>query len=200
MVQAIANLMDSPGALKRYAEPARPREIAAAAKARGIGVMGIRAVQAGALTAAIDRPLSANNPDNTDYRPRRAVPRASAPSGARTRRSWPTAMRSGMPDIDTVVLGVKNRAELAQCLAGEAAGPLEPAQVAAIDALGLAEAQARYFPFFTKSAISSAISFGMLQLHQVAGVVDRRCAASRGSAPGPRRTSPGRRRCRGRRS
>src|SRR5436305_1251417 len=62
-VQAIANLMDSPGALKRYAEPARPREIAAAAKARGLGVMGIRAVQAGALTAGIDRPLSPNSPD-----------------------------------------------------------------------------------------------------------------------------------------
>ena len=33
---------------------------------------------------------------------------------------------------------MKNRAELAQCLAAEMAGPLEPAQMAAIDDLGLA--------------------------------------------------------------
>jgi hypothetical protein len=37
---------------QRYDEPPRPREIIAAAHRRGIGVMGIRAVQAGALTAA----------------------------------------------------------------------------------------------------------------------------------------------------
>src|SRR5690606_32298806 len=67
VVQAIANLLDSPGALKRYAGPARPREIAAAAKAAGCGVMGIRAVQAGALTAAVDRELSPNSPDRADY-------------------------------------------------------------------------------------------------------------------------------------
>jgi len=35
------------------------------------------------------------------------------------------------------VLGVKNRAELRQCLDAEAAGPLEEAQLVAIEALGL---------------------------------------------------------------
>jgi hypothetical protein len=45
-----------------------------------------------------------------------------------------------MPNIDTVVLGVKNRAELTQCVAAEAMGDLEPAQMAEIDALGLAAA------------------------------------------------------------
>jgi aryl-alcohol dehydrogenase-like predicted oxidoreductase len=138
VVQAIANLMDSAGALRRYAEPAQPREIAAKAKANGVGVMGIRAVQAGALTLGVDRPLSPNNPDNTDF--------ARAAGFRELCAQWgedPAVVAHryalGMPNIDTVVLGVKNRAELAQCLAGEAAGPLEPAQVAAIDALGLAQ-------------------------------------------------------------
>ena len=130
--------MDSPGALRRYAEPARPREIAAAAKARGVGVMGIRAVQAGALTAGVDRPLSANNPDNTDFA-RAAGFRALCAQWGEDPAVVAHRYALGMPNIDTMVLGVKNRAELAQCLAGEAAGPLEPAQVAAIDALGLAE-------------------------------------------------------------
>ncbi|MBS0362141.1 MAG: aldo/keto reductase [Proteobacteria bacterium] len=138
-VQAIANLMDSPGALKRYAEPARPREIAARAKANGIGVMGIRAVQAGALTAGVDRPLSPNNPDNTDFA--RAAPfRALCASWGEDPAVVAHRYALSMPNIDTVVLGVKNRAELAQCFDAEAAGPLEPAQMAAIDALGLGEA------------------------------------------------------------
>ena len=137
-VQAIANLMDSAGALRRYAEPARPREIAAKAKANGVGVMGIRAVQAGALTAGVDRPLSANNPDNTDFA-RAAGFRALCAQWGEDPAVVAHRYALGMPNIDTVVLGVKNRAELAQCLAGEAAGALEPAQVAAIDALGLAE-------------------------------------------------------------
>ena len=42
-----------------------------------------------------------------------------------------------LPNIDTVVLGVKNRTELAQCLAAEAAGALDPVQMGEIDALGL---------------------------------------------------------------
>jgi hypothetical protein len=56
-VQCIANLRDSPGGLKFFGGPAGPREVMAATRANGVGVVGIRAVQAGALTAAIDRPL-----------------------------------------------------------------------------------------------------------------------------------------------
>jgi hypothetical protein len=37
-----------------------------------------------------------------------------------------------------VVLGVKNRAELAMCVAAEAAGPYGAAEMAEIDGLGLA--------------------------------------------------------------
>ena len=43
----------------------------------------------------------------------------------------------GIEGVDTLVLGVKNRAELRQCLAAEAAGPLEPERLAAIEELGL---------------------------------------------------------------
>ncbi len=137
VVQAITNLMDSPGALKRYAEPAQPRGIAAAAKARGIGVMGIRAVQAGALTLQVDRDLRPNSPDRADY------DRAEGFRAVCVRwREDPAAVAHryalSMPNIDTVVLGVKNRDELLQCVEAEAAGPLDAAQMAEIDGLGLA--------------------------------------------------------------
>ena len=136
-VQAIANLMDSAGALRRYAEPARPRQIAAAAAGLGIGVMGIRAVQAGALTSGVDRELSPNSPDRADFdraQPFRALCARWGEDPAYVAHRYALSL----PDIGTVVLGVKNRAELAQGLAAEAAGPLDPAQMTAIDALGLA--------------------------------------------------------------
>jgi aryl-alcohol dehydrogenase-like predicted oxidoreductase len=137
VVQAIANLMDSPGALKRYAEPARPREVAAAAKAAGCGVMGIRAVQAGALTAAVDRELSPNSPDRADYD--RAAPfRELCARWGEDPAYVAHRYALSMPSVDTVVLGVKNRAELAMCLAAEAAGPYSPEEMAEIDGLRLA--------------------------------------------------------------
>jgi hypothetical protein len=44
-----------------------------------------------------------------------------------------------MDGVDTVVLGVKNRAELMQCLEAEALGPLPGELRAKIDGLGLAQ-------------------------------------------------------------
>jgi len=135
-VQAIANLLDSPGGLNRYGGAARPREIIAAAKAAGAGVMGIRAVQAGALTRAIDRTLSPNSPDTRDYD--RAAPfRALCDLWGEDPAYVAHRYALGIGGVDTLVLGVKNRAELRQCLAAEAAGPLEPDRLAAIEGLGL---------------------------------------------------------------
>jgi len=136
VVQAITNLLDSPGGLKNYAEPAEPRAIIAAAKAAGCGVMGIRAVQAGALTAAIDREMRATHPEVQDYdraAPFRDLCRRWGEDPAVIAHRYALAM----PGVDTVVLGVKNRAELRGCLNGERAGPLDAGHMAAIDGLGL---------------------------------------------------------------
>ncbi|MBL8771946.1 MAG: aldo/keto reductase [Phenylobacterium sp.] len=137
VVQVIANLMDSPGALKRYAEPARPRAVAAAARAAGCGVMGIRAVQAGALTSAVDRELSPNNPDRLDYE--RAQPfRALCARWGQDPAYVAHRYALSLPDFDTIVLGVKTRAELAMCVQAEADGAYSAAEMAEIDGLGLA--------------------------------------------------------------
>ena len=61
-VQVIANLLDSPGAIKRFPEDAQPRNIIRTATEAGVGVLGIRAVQAGALTQAIDRAYPKTTP------------------------------------------------------------------------------------------------------------------------------------------
>ena len=133
-VQAISNLLDSPGALKRFDGPARPRDIIAAATERGVGVMGIRAVQAGALTDAFDRDLPADHADMADYLrsgPFRNLAREAGESPASLAHRYALTM----PGVSTVVLGVKNRQELRECVEAEDKGPLPSELMARIDAL-----------------------------------------------------------------
>ncbi len=133
VAQCIANLLDSPGGMKRFDEPARPRDIIGAAAANGVGVMGIRAVQAGALTSAIDRDLPADHPEMRDFsraKPFRDLAAELGESPAALAHRYSLTIQG----VSTVVLGVKNRAELAECLAAEEAGPLDPGIVARIDA------------------------------------------------------------------
>ncbi len=138
-VQAITNLLDSPGAIRRYAEAARPRDVIAAANANDVAVMGIRAVQAGALTSGIDRAMSANHPETKDFE--RAAPfRALCAKLGEDPAILAHRYALSMPGVATIVLGVKNRDELAQCVRAEAAGPLPADLMAQIDGLGLRSA------------------------------------------------------------
>ena len=131
-VQCIANLLDSAGAIQRFDGALRPREVIAAAAERGVGVMGIRAVQAGALTDAIDRELPDGHGDAVDFE--RAAPFRDL---ARELGESPAALAHryalSMPGIATVVLGVKHRVELRECVEAEARGPLDAEVMASID-------------------------------------------------------------------
>jgi aryl-alcohol dehydrogenase-like predicted oxidoreductase len=135
-VQAVANLLDSPGGLTRLRTPARPREIIATAETNGVGVMGIRAVQAGALTSAFDRPLDPEHPEAIDF-VRAAQFRVLCDKWGADPAIVAHRYALGMEGVDTLVLGVKNREELQQCLDAEAAGPLSPEEKVAVDSLQL---------------------------------------------------------------
>jgi len=136
VVQAVANLLDSPGDMRNYDEPAWPRDIIAAAVAAGVGVMGIRAVQAGALTTAVDRDLPAAGDDAADY-VRSAPYRALCAELGVDPAVMAHRYALDIAGVDTVILGVKNRAELTQCVEVEAMGPLSTDVLARIDGLGL---------------------------------------------------------------
>ena len=134
-VQAIANLLDSPGALKRFDEPAQPRDIISTANDRGVAVMGIRAVQAGALTSNIDRTLPDDHPEMLDYQraaPFRALAKEVGESPALLAHRYALSMKG----VSTVVLGVKNREELRECIQAEAEGILEEEVMEMIDKAG----------------------------------------------------------------
>ena len=113
------------------AEPVR--DLIRAANDRGIGVLGIRAVQAGALTDAFDRDIPEESADMADYH-RVAGFRALARELGQTPADLAHRYALSMPSIATVVLGIKNRDELNACLAAEAAGPLAPELIERIDA------------------------------------------------------------------
>ncbi|MGH7124736.1 MAG: aldo/keto reductase, partial [Stellaceae bacterium] len=109
-----------------------PRDVIAAAKANGVGVMGIRAVQAGALTTAIDRELPPEHEEVRDYTLAAGFRGLCAELGeppAVMAHRYALAIRG----VDTVVLGVKNRRELAECVAAAEAGPLSAELVARVD-------------------------------------------------------------------
>lgn len=133
IAQCITNLLDSPGGMQRWDGPARPREIIAAADRNGVGVMGIRAVAAGSLTASLDRELPAESPEKRDFE-RAAGFRALAAEWSVSAAFLAHRYALAMPGVSTVVLGVKNREELRECLAAEAAGRLTLAEFEAVTA------------------------------------------------------------------
>ena len=131
-IQCIVNLLDSPGGLLRGEGSARPRDILAAANANGAAVLGIRAVQAGALTDAIDRPLPDGHSELADYA--RAAPfRAIAAEVGKSAAYLAHRYALSVEGVSTVVLGVKNRVELRECIAAEAAAPMDPGLMDRID-------------------------------------------------------------------
>ena len=105
----------------------------AAAGGQGVGVMGIRAVQAGALTDAIDRALPEGHGDALDFdraAPFRDLAREVGESPAALAHRYALSMQG----VSTVVLGVKNREELRECVDAEARGPLDAELMSRIDA------------------------------------------------------------------
>jgi aryl-alcohol dehydrogenase-like predicted oxidoreductase len=130
--QCVANLLDSPGGMRNFNAAPRPREIIAAARQRGVGVMGIRAVQAGALTDSFDREIPHGHPERLDYD--RAAPfRAIAAEHGVSAAALAHRYALSVDGVDTVILGVKNREELRECLAAERDGPLDAELVTRID-------------------------------------------------------------------
>ncbi len=133
VVQCIANPIDSIGELQYFSGATRARDVIATAKTQGIGVMGIRAVQGGAFTDAVDRDLPADHGVVVDFN-RSAGFRALAAELGQSAAALAHRYSLTMDAIDTVVLGIKNRIELDDCLKAEAAGSLDAATMARIEA------------------------------------------------------------------
>jgi aryl-alcohol dehydrogenase-like predicted oxidoreductase len=132
VIQTVTNLLDSPGSLWNFDASEHPDNAGTRSRAvaAGIGVMGIRSVQGGALT-------DAPNQDFLKERERRDYERAAGFRALAARRGESAAFLAhryalSLENVDTVVLGVKSRTELAECVAAEAAGALSEVELAEI--------------------------------------------------------------------
>ncbi len=129
-VQCATNAIDALGNMwpdGLAGEPDGDRILRAAA-ARGVAVMGVRALAAGALADRLDRAVPTSDPTRRDFE-RADGFRALA-------REWGVAPATlahryalSLAGVATVVIGAKTRRELADCLAAEAAGPLSAEQL-----------------------------------------------------------------------
>jgi aryl-alcohol dehydrogenase-like predicted oxidoreductase len=123
--QVVVNALDVSGDMWVFGDSAKPAngEIVAAANAESVSVIGIRAVSAGSLTDAVDRTVADDSPVAIDFARAEGFRRVAAELG-QSAASLAHRYALSVPGVATVVLGVKNRAELDECVAAEARGRL----------------------------------------------------------------------------
>jgi aryl-alcohol dehydrogenase-like predicted oxidoreductase len=134
--QIVVNALDQNGDLWIHGDTVRPDNpaLVRAADDAGIAVTAIRVVAAGSLTGALDRAVPDDHPAAVDFA--RAAPfRELAASLGETPASLAHRYALSVPGVATVILGVKNRAELAECLAAEERGVLTGDEFKAVVAL-----------------------------------------------------------------
>jgi aryl-alcohol dehydrogenase-like predicted oxidoreductase len=135
-IQCVANALDLSGDMWVFGPDEQPDNagVRASAVRAGVPVIGIRALAAGSLADALDRPVEADHPAARDYAAAAGFRRLAAERGE-SAALLAHRFALSMPELATVVLGVKNRAELEECLAAEAAGPLSHDELREIAAL-----------------------------------------------------------------
>ncbi len=133
-VQCLANPIDSAGELQYFAGPSRARELIDATQKAGAGVLGIRPVQGGALTDALDRDLPPDHGVVRDFNQTtgfRNLAKEMGTSAAALAHRYALSMAG----VETVVLGCKNRNELKECIDAANSGNLDAETMSKIDAV-----------------------------------------------------------------
>lgn len=134
-VQCVVNPLNSAGAIGYVDQDFDPQKILTESQKVGIPILGIRAVQAGALTLKMDRephPSGFDIRDFEDYD--KAEPFRKLASEWKMNPSI-LAHRYALSaeKVSSVILGVKNRSELLDCIKAESLGELNQDQISTID-------------------------------------------------------------------
>ena len=134
-IQCVVNPLNSAGAIGYVDKDYSPKEILQESQQNNIPVLAIRAVQAGALTEKMDRephPSGMDGPDFDDYV--RAEPfRALAKRWKEPVASLAYRYALSIQGISSIILGVKNRDELKDCIEAEQKERLTTDQIEEID-------------------------------------------------------------------
>lgn len=132
VAQCIVNPLESAGALDFSAPDADHAQVRRLVHDSDCGLLGIRAVQAGALTDAMDRePRGGDERDFQDYDRAAGFRRLAADMGLKPAELAYRYCFSS-PEVVSLVVGVKNAPEMADVLRAEAADPLTPQEMARV--------------------------------------------------------------------
>jgi aryl-alcohol dehydrogenase-like predicted oxidoreductase len=134
-VQCIVNPLNSAGAIGYVSENFNPRSVLSACQHHKIPVLAIRAVQAGALTSEMDRLPHSSGFDQSDFEDfKKAQPfRDLATNLNESPASLAHRYALSMQDVSSVILGVKNRKELIECIEAEERGTLSQVEIQKIE-------------------------------------------------------------------
>ncbi len=125
-IQCAVNILNSIGAIGYVSEKSDPSRVLLECQKQDIPILAIRAVQAGALTSSMDREPHPSGLDKADFMDfERALPfRNFANEWGESPASLAHRFALSVKKVSSVVLGVKNRQELQECIDGESRGKL----------------------------------------------------------------------------
>ena len=132
-VQCAVNPLNSAGNIAYVTDSFDCRGILDACRVNNVPALAIRAVQAGALTSKMDRELAADDPDQLDF-DRASGFRKLAAEWGQTPARLAHRYALSIPDLGSVILGVKNREELQECLDAERDPRLTSEEIALVEA------------------------------------------------------------------
>ena len=136
-VQCVINPLKSAGGMAYVSETFNPEIILKECQNKDIPILAIRAVQAGALTSSMDREPHPSGFDKKDFNGfAKAAPfRQLAQEWGESPASLAHRFALSIPKVSSVILGVKNKTELGECLQAEAMGKLNTEQIAILESL-----------------------------------------------------------------
>ena len=125
-MQCAVNILNSIGAIGYVSEKSDPSRVLLECQKQDIPILAIRAVQAGALTSSMDREPHPSGLDKADFMDfEKALPfRNLANKWGESPASLAHRFALSVKKVSSVVLGVKNRQELQECIDAESRGEL----------------------------------------------------------------------------
>ena len=136
-IQCVVNPLNSAGAIAYVDDQFDSQEIFIQSKKNEIPILSIRAVQAGALTSKMDREPHPSGMDKKDFEDfERAKPfRELSKKWNESPSSLAHRYALSQSGVSSIILGVKNREELKECIKAEQINKLSRDQIEEIDSL-----------------------------------------------------------------
>ena len=130
-MQCAVNILNSIGAIGYISENSNPNRVLLECQKKDIPILAIRAVQAGALTSGMDRKPHPSGMDKADFIDfERALPfRNLAKEWGESPASLAHRYALSVKKVGSVILGIKNRKELQECIDAESKGKLSSSEM-----------------------------------------------------------------------